>query len=119
MSHHHHCHSHDHHHNCCCEHEHHHRHNCCCEHEHCCNGHHHQYDDFSSQLLEIADEAWLELMMEKIKKVIEKTNGSQMDQLAKVVAKTNKKCWESKVCTNECKEDYRKTIKDFLESNKS
>lgn len=45
------------------------------------------------KLLALADEAWNELLKEKIKEEISKSCGESMDKLAKLVAETNKAKW--------------------------
>lgn len=103
-----HCHHH-HHESCCCGHE---------EHEHsCCHeGHHHDHEscDFSSQLLEMADEAWMELLHEKIKANIAASNGQQLDQLAKLVSDTNNARWKGKLGAKKGCADFKDKVNDFF-----
>lgn len=49
--------------------------------------------DMPEKLLALADEAWNELLKEKIKAEITKSCGDSMDKLAKLVAETNKAKW--------------------------
>ena len=46
--------------------------------------------DMPEKLLALADEAWFELLKEKIKAEIAQSCGDDMDKLAKLVAETNK-----------------------------
>ncbi len=103
---HHHCHGHHHHHHCCDEQE--------CS---CC--HHHDEDscgkeDFADQLLQLADEAWMEVLKEKIKAHVTKSNGAQLEKLAKVVAEANKDRWRLKLASKKGCEDFHCKIADFF-----
>ena len=63
------------------KHEHEHGHECGSGHGHCeCE----EEDDMASQMLELADEAWGELLKEKIKKLLEKNQGAKLDKLAEI-----------------------------------
>lgn len=88
-------------------HHHHHEHECCCSeccsrcHAEVCEHHHHHphehHTDFAQQLIEMADQAWMELLKEKIKEQIKTSNGSQLDQLAKLVSDANHARWKNKI----------------------
>lgn len=101
--------SHDHHkeNDSCCSH-HHHDHSCCHEsHEpSCCSDHSHQ-EDFPHQLLQVADEAWMEVLKEKIKAEILHHNGAQLDALAKLVSETNNHRWSGKLGLQNTVDDFK------------
>ncbi len=67
--------------------------------------------DMHEKLLALADDAWMELLKEKIKAEIEKTNGQHMDKIAKLVSDANFAKWGSminaKVKCNEYKENLK------------
>lgn len=79
------------------------------EHEHC---------DFSQQLLELADEAWMCVLKEKIKKQIESTCSAQLDELAKLVSETNKQRWKQKMCADHSCAEFEDKVKEILSSHK-
>lgn len=63
------------------------------------------------ELLALADDAWMELLKDKIKAEIEKANGPHMDKIAKLVADANCAKWgnmiQAKVKCNEYKENLK------------
>lgn len=78
---------------------------CCCHQEGKC---------FSDQLLAMADEAWMELLKEKIKKKIEESTGKHLDKLAGLVAKANHARWNHKMEITKLKEEYKQQLSDFF-----
>lgn len=96
----------------CCAHAqmHHAQESSCCGHHH----HHHGDKDFSSQLLEMADEAWMEVLKEKIKEQILKSNGSHLDRLAKLVSDANGSRWKHKLGVNKILNDYKDQMTEFF-----
>jgi hypothetical protein len=108
-------HHHHHHDDECCAHEH----SCCHEHEHehsCCHEHEHEHnqEDFAHQLIELADEAWMELLFEKLKEQIKVTNGAQMDKLAKLVSDANHNRWQHKMGLNKNAQDFKEHLQAFF-----
>lgn len=105
MSHHHHCHD-KHEHSSCCHEE-----SCkteeaSCEHEgQCC---------FAKSLLALADEAWMELLKDKIKKEIELASGQHLDQLAKLVSGTNHERWMRKIGKKKAIAEYEKKLGELF-----
>lgn len=107
-------HSHD---SCCKSHE-----TCCCRHGEyeetkccCCGSYHHAHEgDFAKELLKLADEAWMEVLKEKIKDQI-RSKDKQLDQLAKIVAESNKTRWKDKIATKKVCDDFHDQIKDFFQ----
>ena len=82
----------------------------CCETkaDNCCN--------FAEHLLEIADEAWCELLKEKIKKEIQASCGEKLDQLAKLVAQANGQKWAHKMKGKALCEEYKNNLKKMFSS---
>lgn len=86
---------------------------CCCHDEdHSC--HHGEHEDFSQQLLEMADEAWMEVLKEKIKEQILSASGAHLDQLAKLVAESNAMRWKSKMSSQKSCNEYKDKISAFF-----
>jgi hypothetical protein len=102
----HHCHSGE----CCSEENHHHHHNDgCCSHEH-----HHECEDFAHELLLLADEAWMEVLKEKIKDQIRQHNGAHLDALAKLVAESNNSRWKNKLDLQGSVREFKDQLSDFF-----
>jgi hypothetical protein len=53
--------------------------------------------DMNSMLMDIGDEAWMELMKEKMKKHLEKTNGANMDKIAQIAVEIGTEMWKNKM----------------------
>lgn len=113
-----HCQEHDHHHHegCCC---------CCCSHgkqescedESCCEGKDGKHDDFAKHLLCMADQAWMELLKDKIKENILASSGAHLDQLAKAVSDSNQARWKNKMAMKQNACDFRDKIKNLFSCN--
>lgn len=108
--HHHHCHSHDDQESCCHEESHH---DCCGSYDH-----HEDHQSFAHDLLEIADEAWMEVLKDKIKEQIVKIDGAHLDELAKIVAEANSARWSHKLGENHVNEEYHEKVADFFNKKK-
>lgn len=93
---------------CHSEHEH-----SCCHHEHEEHQYHHE-GEFAEQLLEMADEAWMEVLKEKIKQQIITTSGQHLDNLAKLVAESNKDRWKHKLSSHKVCQDYKEKLAEFF-----
>lgn len=102
--------SHDHQHGHC---DHHHE---CCHHEHCHeHGHEHHHDHkYADQLLALADEAWMEVLKEKIKDQIRSTSSAHLDALAKLVSETNHNRWKHKMEGKSNTEDFEANLQKLL-----
>lgn len=81
-----------------------------------CSCHQHDYSHFSDQLLAMADEAWMELLKEKIKEKIEEQTGKHLDQLASLVATANHARWNNKIESSKAKGEYKEKIADYFNS---
>ncbi len=109
--------SHEHHHGCCCSGSHSHEH-CHCHGSGACGSHHgacacpcHHEHNHAAMLLKLADEAWLEVVKEKIKEEIRKNSNDHTSQLAKVVAEANHKRWAEKMAAKKCEAEYEEQLK--------
>lgn len=90
---------------CATDQSHHHQeHTCCCkQHECCC----HEEGEMAGHLYKLADEAWMELLKEKIKEKILQHDGAQLDALASAISESNGKRWKSKLCIKNNKENFK------------
>lgn len=70
--------------------------------------------DMPGKLLALADEAWHELLKEKIKVEIAQSCGDGMDKLAKLVADTNKAKWAHTIKGKVKCDEYQKKLKEFF-----
>lgn len=89
--------------NCSCQ-------NCHCSCQHCqnaCQGH----LKYSDQLLHLADEAWMDILKDKIKEEIRLNAGEQLTQLAKLVATANHARWRDKMQSKKDYEDFELQLK--------
>lgn len=105
-----HCHCSSHHHHCC-DHSYHSGAGSFHEHSH----HHHHGCDFAQRFLEIADEAWIEVLKEKIKENIRK-NDPKIDEIARIVAEANNEKWKKKTSSHKCCENYEHQLHAIFEN---
>lgn len=113
--------SHDHHHGSCstggcCHHNHEEEmESSCCQQTSCCEGHsHHHHHKYSEELLALADEAWMEVLKEKIKDEIRKTSSQHLDAMAKTVADANHQRWKFKMDQKREIDDFEAHLHDLL-----
>lgn len=66
------------------------------------------------KLLCLADEAWKEVLKEKIKEEIEKTSGAKLSALAKVVAEANGRKWQWMIQSKKACEEYKTQVRSLL-----
>lgn len=90
--------------------------NSCCQEDTCSIAHHddHDHGSFSHQLFELADEAWMELLKEKIKEQIEQSSGKHMDKLAKIVSDANHARWQGKTAGYRNNEEFHDKLRAFF-----
>lgn len=75
---------------------------------------HHDHGSFSNQLFELADEAWMELLKEKIKEQIKASSKEQMDNLAKIVSDANHARWQGKTAGYRNQEEFHDKLRAFF-----
>jgi hypothetical protein len=83
------------------------------EHNH---SHHHDHEEecCSKAFLHIADEAWMEVLKDKIKEQIIATSGPHLNELAKIISEANHGRWKNKMASKKgCKEFEEKICKFF------
>lgn len=66
------------------------------------------------KLLCLADEAWKEVLKEKIKQEIEKSSGAKLSQLAKVVAEANGRKWAFMIQGKKACDDFKTQVRNLL-----
>lgn len=94
----------------CCS-SHHDHHGCCGE------GHHHHHEVSGSEaFLELADEAWMEVLKEKIKAHIV-ANDTRLNDLAKIIAEANHCRWKMKMASKHGCDDFKQRLHDFFGSD--
>ncbi len=85
-----------------------------------CGSHHHNDGEESckctEKFLEIADEAWKEVLKEKIKAKIIAYKGEHMDKLAEMIAKANGEKWKNKISSKIKGNEFKDNLKEFFSS---
>lgn len=66
------------------------------------------------KLLCLADEAWKEVLKDKIKAEIEKSSGAKLNALAKLVAETNGRRWQGMIQAKKACDDYKSQVRTLL-----
>lgn len=56
----------------------------------------------------------MEVLKDKIKEEVIKTNGSRLDQLAKIISDANNKRWSAKMGAKKGCESFKQQIADFF-----
>lgn len=98
------CKSHDH--DSCCSHEH--KHDSCCGHQ----DSHDCHQDIAHHLLHVADEAWMEILKDKIKKHILASCDQQLENIASIVSESNKSRWQHKLAIQKAKQEFKDKLED-------
>lgn len=97
-----------------------HNHGRCCSSSCSCSCHHgedesHHECDYAAAFLELADEAWMEVLKEKIKDII-RSDDKKINELAAIVAQANNERWKKKMAKHDCCAEYEKKLHDCLNS---
>ncbi|MBY0551610.1 MAG: hypothetical protein K2W95_30285 [Candidatus Obscuribacterales bacterium] len=80
----------------------------------CSTGGKEQECNLHEKLLCLADEAWKEVLKEKIKAEIEKSAGEKLTKLAKVVAEANGRRWQFMIQGKKACDDYKNHVRSLL-----
>lgn len=72
--------------------------------------------DMPEKLLQLADEAWMEVLKEKIKQEIIANGGEKLDEIAKLVAETNCAKWQHMIAGKMHCEEYTSSLKKIMTS---
>lgn len=70
----------------------------------------------SDKFLKIADEAWMEVLKEKIKDKILAHKGEHIDKLAEIIAKANGEKWRNKISAKTKGNEFKDSLKEFFSS---
>lgn len=86
-----------------------------------CNTHHHNDMEgnchCAEKLLDIADEAWREVLKEKIKAKIVAKKGEHIEKLAEIIAIANGEKWKHKISAKTKYNEFKDGLKEFLSSS--
>lgn len=94
---------------------------CCCschaEEKHTCpvTGEH---EEMPNWFFEVADEAWSEVLKDKIKEHILATQNARMTKLAKIVSEGNDQRWKNKMEKKQSCHDFHEQIASFFAQSK-
>lgn len=69
--------------------------------------------DYAEKFLELADQAWMEVLKEKMKDQI-RNSAKNMDELARLVTEANHQRWQKKMENKECAGGYEEKLKNFF-----
>lgn len=69
------------------------------------------------KFLELADEAWKELLIEKIKSKMLAKKGEHIEKLAEIVATANGEKWKHKMGSKANMNDFKDKLREFLSSH--
>ncbi|MFH2021643.1 MAG: hypothetical protein ABIJ34_09635 [archaeon] len=84
----------------------------CCEDEH---SHEHSHEmSMGIMMMQLADDAWSELMMEKMKAELEKTKGAKMNKVAKIAVEAASKNWEKKMMDKAGWMEFEEKLKEAM-----
>jgi hypothetical protein len=84
-----------------------------------CGSQHHHHEEgckCAEKFLEIADEAWKEVLKEKIKAKILTHKGEHMEKLAEIIAKANGEKWKHIISAKTKSNEFKDSLKEFLSS---
>ena len=86
-----------------------------CEKENCCKKERkHDMCDMTSGMMRMADKAWEELMLQKMKSHFEKNVGEKMNKLAAASVDASLACWQTKMEGMARKEDHKQKMKQAM-----
>jgi len=86
-----------------------------------CGSHHHHHDEeggchCAEKFLAIADEAWVEVLKDKIKSKILTHKGEHMEKLAEMIATANGEKWKNKISAKMKCNQFKDNLKEFFSS---
>lgn len=84
-----------------------------------CGSHHHHGEEgchCTDKFLAIADEAWKEVLKEKIKAKILTHKGEHMEKLAEIIAMANGEKWKHLISAKTKSNEFKDKLKEFLSS---
>jgi hypothetical protein len=87
---------------------------CGCQKNQCGCGCKHCGCDHATKFLELANQAWMEVLKEKIKEHIQKQS-KHMDELAGLIAEANHERWKTKMENQQCCGGFKERLKNFFD----
>lgn len=84
-----------------------------CGQKNCTCGSNNSGGSCSSKFLELADQAWMEVLKEKIKDHI-RANNKNIDELAKLVSEANHERWKKKIEEKSCCGGFEEKLRNFF-----
>lgn len=87
-----------------------------------CGSHHHHHHDNENEchcaekFLRIADDAWIEVLKDKIKEKIIAKKGDHIDKLAEMVATANGEKWKHVISAKTKCHKFKDNLKEFFSS---
>jgi hypothetical protein len=90
---------------------------CCPKCHEICHEHFHgeaPKEDCLQNFLELADQAWMEVLKEKIKEHILATKGAHLKELAKIISEANQKRWQNKIAAKHGEQEFRDDVCEFM-----
>ena len=92
----------------------------CCSCSNCnCHCHEEHHDTYSHELLDLADEAWMEVLKDKIKDEIKKISGDHLNQMAKLVATSNHTRWKDKMLEKNNRHEFEHQLANLLSTSQA
>jgi hypothetical protein len=79
---------------------------------------HGEHDEFVHFLFKIADEAWTEVLKEKIKEHILATQKDRMTELAKIASEGNSQRWKNKIEKKSGCREFKERLCQFFSHSK-
>jgi hypothetical protein len=92
--------------------------NSCCPSKQEGKCHEEKHDEMMGWLLEIADEAWTEVLKDKIKEHIVATQNDRMKELAKIVSEGNSHRWKLKGEKKQAISSFKEKLGGFFGQSK-
>ena len=85
-------------------------------HDKVCHNCHEKECSCAEKFLKLADEAWMEVLKEKIKSEIEKKKGNEIENLAEIITKANGEKWRHKISIRTKCDEYKNDLKEYFSS---
>lgn len=70
--------------------------------------------DFSQHLLKLADEAWMEVLKEKVKEKIRESDGTNLDALAQLISDSNGQRWKNKIGAQKAMNEFKAQLENLF-----
>lgn len=90
---------------------------CGCQSQGCCgSGCKSCSGKYGNKFFELADQAWMEVLKEKIKANIQ-SSAKNMDELARLISEANHERWQKKIEDKECCGCFEEKLKAFFQKS--